>query len=314
LEPQAWTLPDVASYLSFNWKMRQAFDYSETLVDAIINDKGAFKDIWQNLKSDPNGPQIDIYKELLDQLGTRATLLSDVKLPVDIKSERLLALVEVKDSAIVAKTLEKAFSNDPQAKRRVFKGQIIWEITQDESLAAEETELMIEGAGFVSTTEAPKEKEEKAEEEAKLPNMALTVFLDHLVVSTHVDFIQDLIAHQGNAASLGQANDYQRVRTALTDLGSKNDSFHFFSRTDESYRATYELLRQGKLPEAETMLARLLNAMLGPKEEGAVRKQEIDGSKLPNFDLVKKYLGPGGLFVQTEENGWWLVGGLLKKR
>ncbi len=40
------------------------------------------------------------------------------------------------------------------------------------------------------------------------------------------------------------------------------------------------------------MLARLLNAMMGPKEEGAVRDPEIDGSKLPEFDLVKKYLGP----------------------
>src|SRR5207248_8353347 len=45
LEPPVWTLPEVASYLSFNWKMREAFDHAETLVDAIINDKGAFKDI-----------------------------------------------------------------------------------------------------------------------------------------------------------------------------------------------------------------------------------------------------------------------------
>ncbi len=144
--------------------------------------------------------------------------------------------------------------------------------------------------------------------------MAITVFLDHLIVSTHVDFIQDFIAHQAKGdGNLAATNDYQRVRTEMTNLGSKNDSFLFFSRTDESYRATYELLQQGKLPEAETMLARLLNTILGPKEEGAVRQQEIDGAKLPNFDLVKKYLGPGGLFVQTEDNGWWLVGCLIKK-
>ena len=134
---------------------------------------------------------------------------------------------------------------------------------------------------------------------SKLPNMAVTVFLDHLIVSTHVDFIQDLIAHQGNGPNLAQSADYQRVRAALGVLGAGGDSFHFFSRTDESYRATYELLKQGKLPEAETMLARLLNAMLGPKEEGVIRKQEIDGSKLPNFELVQKYLGPGGVFAQT---------------
>jgi hypothetical protein len=61
------------------------------------------------------------------------------------------------------------------------------------------------------------------------------------------------------------------------------------------------------------MLARLLNAMLGPKEEGAVRQQEIDGSKLPEFELVKKYFGPGGAFVQSEDDGWSMVGCLLKK-
>src|SRR5437879_6215010 len=36
LEPQPWALPDVASYLSLNWKMREAFGHSETLVDAIL--------------------------------------------------------------------------------------------------------------------------------------------------------------------------------------------------------------------------------------------------------------------------------------
>jgi hypothetical protein len=312
LEPQPWTLPDVASCLNFNWRMREAFDYSETLVDAVIGDKGAFKEIWLSLKTDVNGPQIDIFAGLLNHLGTRATLLSDVRLPVDVKSERLMALVEVTDEVTVAKTLEKAFSKDPQAKRRVFRGQTIWEITQDEGLAGE-TELMIEGTGFVSTTEPAKEKE-IAEDDTRLPNMAISVYLDHLIVSTHVDFIQELIAHQGNGPNLAQEPDYQRVRKTLVSLGSKNDSFRFFSRTDESYRATYELLKQGKLPEAETMLARILNTMLGPKEEGTLRKQEIDGSKLPNFDAVKKYLGPGGLFVQSEDDGWWLVGCLLKKQ
>jgi hypothetical protein len=310
LDPQQWTLPDVASYLSFNWKMREAFDYSETLVDAFIGDKGAFKEIWQSLKIDPNGPQIDIYAELLNHLGTRATLLSDVTVPVDLKSERLMVLVDVKDAAVVARTLEKAFKNDPQAKKRVIDGQIIWEITQEEGLA-EETELMIEGAGFVAA-EAP---EPEIEEEGKLPNMAMTVYLDHLVISTHVDFIQDLIKHGGKNKNLGQTDDFQRLQKSLVALGAANDSFRFFSRTDESYRATYELLKQGKLPEAETILARLLNTLMGPREDGVVRQQEIDGSKLPEFDLVKKYLGPGGVFVQTQDaGGWWIVGCLLEKK
>src|SRR4029077_4141093 len=101
--------PDVATYLSFNWKMREAFEYASTFADAYIGDEGAFEEIWSSLENDPNGPKINIRKELLDYLGTRATLLTDVKLPVDTKSERLLSLIELKDAAATAavtKTVE----------------------------------------------------------------------------------------------------------------------------------------------------------------------------------------------------------------
>ena len=307
LEPQAWAMSDVATYLSFNWKMQDAFKHSESLVDAIIADKGAWKEIWEGMKRDEFGPKIDIFKDLVDHLGERATLLADVKLPVGLKSERLLALVEVKDPAVVARTVEKAFKNDPAAKKHIFKGQVIWELTQEE--VAGGTELMIEG-GFVS---APEQKKEEGEKEKVLPNMAVTVFAGHLVVGTHLDFVQDLIARAAEKPNLAAAADYNRVKDELIKLGSKEDSFRFFTRTDESYRATYDLVKQGKLPEAETLLARLLNAMLGPTEEGVVRHQEIDGAKLPDFAQVQKHFGPGGVYCQSKDEGWWIVGCLLKK-
>jgi hypothetical protein len=250
LEPQPWVLSDVATYLSFNWKMKEAFDYSETLVDAITGEKGVFKDIWESMKVDPNGPQIDIYKGLINHLGTRATILSDVRVPVDLQSERLMALVEVTDEQTVANTVKKAFEKDPQAKKRIFHEQIIWEITQDEGLA-EAPELMIEGAGFVSASEDGDKEKDRPADEAKLPNMAITVYKGHLIVATHVDFIEDLIT--GQPTHLRMMTDYQLVAQKLGQLGSKNDSFRFFSRTDESYRAAYDLLKQGKLPESETM-------------------------------------------------------------
>jgi len=307
LEPQPWAMSDLATYLSFNWKTQDAFKYSESLVDAIIADKGAWQEMWKGMKEDEFGPQIDIFKELVDHLGERVTVLVDVKLPVGLKSERLLGLVEVNKPEIIAKTLDKAFKKDPTAKKHVYKGQVIWELTQEE--LAGDTELMIEGAGFVS---APEKKKDEEKDKA-LPNMAITVFAGHLVIGTHLDFVQELIDRAAAKPNLAVAADYLRVQDELVKLGSQEDSFHFFSRTDESYRATYELIKQGKLPEAETLLARVLNALLGPTEEGVVREQEIDGAKLPDFDLVKKYFGPGGLYVQSEANGWRIVGCLLKK-
>jgi hypothetical protein len=307
LDIQPWVMNDVGGYLTFNLKMQDAFKYSETLVDAIAGEPGVFKDIWDSMEHDPNGPKIDIYAGLINHLGERANILTDITVPIHLKSERQMGVIEITNPKIVAATLEKAFKNDPQAKKRVFKEYTIWEIEQEESLA--EDELVIEGAGFVSEKK-PKDKEE--EEEAQLPNMALTVFKGHLVVSTHVSFVEDLLRRAEEPKSLGTMTDYQRVQSALKFRGMGTDSIHYFNRTDETFRGTYEYIKQGKLPEAETVLARILNGMLA-EDEDVLRKPEIDGSKLPDFELVKKYLGPGGVFVRSEDEGWYMVGTLLKK-
>ena len=319
LEPQKWALPDVASYLTFNWKLKEAFDYSETLVDAIAGDEGVFDDIWLNLETDPNGPKINIRKELVDLLGERVTIMSDVKMPIDLKSERLMGIVEVKNPQAVGKALQKAFENDPAAKKRNIGGQIIWELTQEEGVAEQE-ELKIEGAGFVSKDDetafvSAEDEEAAAEEEgpAVLPNMAMTVYDGHLIISTHVEFIVEFIERQGKHAGLASIPEHKQVAAALTRLGSANDSFRFFTRTEEAYRATFELVKQNKLPQSETVVARLLNGILGAKGEGADRQPAIDGSKLPEFEAISKYLGNGGFYMQTEQNGWLIVGCLLKK-
>ena len=318
LDPQPWAMADVASYLTFNWKIKDAFEFSETLVDAIAGDKGVFNDIWLSLETDPNGPKINIRKELVDQLGERVTVLSDVKTPIDLKSERLMLLVEVKDPAIVAKGLEKAFKDDPAARKRELKdGQIIWELTQEEGIAAADTtntDFQIEGAGFVSKDDKIAEEEEEEEiEDPKLPNMAMTVFQGHLIVSTHVEYIVEFIEGFGKGEKLSGTAEFKQVDAARTRLGSGGDSFRYFTRTEEAYRGTYELIKQNKLPQSEMMVARLLNAVFKPQVEGALRKQAIDGSKLPAFEEVMKYFGPGGFFVKTERDGWFVTGCLLKK-
>jgi hypothetical protein len=312
LEPQAWVMNDVGGYLTLNWKMQDAFKYSETLVDALAGEKGTFDEIWESMERDPHGPKIDIYKELINHLGERATVLTDITVPVHLKSERQMVLIEVTDTKIVAKTLEKAFKADPAAIKRIFKEHTIWEIKQEETLA-EGDELMIEGAGFVS--EKKKEVKDEEEDEPVLPNMAVTVFEGHLVVSTHMSFVEELISRAKDPKNLATMDDFKRVHTALTNRGmnAANTSIRYFNRTDETFRHTYEMIKIGKLPESESMFARILNGMLS-EDEDTVRKPEIDGSKLPDFALVKKYLGPGGTFIQSENEGWYLVGTLLKKQ
>ena len=67
------------------------------------------------------------------------------------------------------------------------------------------------------------------------------------------------------------------------------------------------------MPRSETVLGQVLNALLGDGKEGVVRKQRIDGSKLPEFQTISHYFGPAGTFVSSEPNGWFICGFMLDK-
>ncbi len=309
LAPPTWVSQDVATYVTFHNKLQNSFWFAETLIDEYMGDKGVFKDMIDNLRIDRAGPQIDIKRELIDHLGERVVVVSDVAIPVTVKSERLIVAIEITNPAVVKKTLDKNFLADPKAKRRELGEHVIWEVVNEET---SDLELTVEGddGGFVA---AQAKDDEIVADKPILPSMAFTVFQGQLMVATHLDFLEEVINKAVSNKPLSDLDEYDRVQTALKRLGAGNDSLRAFSRTDESYRGTYDLLRQGKLPQAETILARILNNALGNGKKADVRKQEIDGSKLPPFESVQKYLGPAGSYLHTEENGWMFVGCLLKK-
>ena len=155
---------------------------------------------------------------------------------------------------------------------------------------------------------------DKNDEAVQLPNAAMTVAHGYLLVTSHLDFLESILSARPNHDTLGNSIDYQMINRHLQRLGAGNDSFRLFTRTDEEYRGTYEMLRQGKMPESESLLGKLLNRMLGPNEEGVLRKQRLDGKSLPDYQVVRRYLGPAGLFVTTREDGWLVTGIMLSKQ
>ena len=325
LAPQSFVSRGIGECFTGRNKLQKSFKASATVVNERAKDD-VFNDMWANLKLDPAGPQIDIYADLVDHLGERITLISDASPHGPEKGERTILCVElraptagVNPSEIVAKTLKKRFAKDPLAKKREYMGHIIWQLlAEDAAIGAESAEGQPTKRGKAEkpTLKKDKEKDTEAEEEAGdekdvLAKRAYTVFQGHLVIGSHVEFIQELIKGASQPAPLADTADYKRVAKELTRLGAGEDCFRYFARTEQVARNNYDLFRKGTLPLAETMLAKTLNNLLG--QEGVVRKSQLDGAKLPDFDKVQKYLGLTGYYVHTETNGWLLVGAVLKK-
>lgn len=303
LQPFAWVPRDIATYASLHWNVSKAFESSQTLVDRVVGEEGVFEEVITSIKGDPNGPQIDIRRDLVGMLSNRVTLLSDYQLPITPKSERILVAVEASNAPALAQTIEKWMKSDPDAQRREFKGHVVWEIVEQPDVLP--PMIVIEAT--------PSSEPEEKEERHLPPNSAVAVAHGHLLIATHTDLLYKVLSETAEHDRLIASADYKLVAAELEKLEVPENALQAFSRTDEEYRAVYELVRTGKMPEAETMLGKLLNNFLGEGKPGVIRKQRIDGEKLPDFEAVRRYFGPGGMTMVSEPEGWFLVGFTVTK-
>jgi hypothetical protein len=311
--PQPWVPRDIATYATLYFDILNAFDNFGSLFDELFGEgeRGVWIDTLKSLKMDPNGPQIDLREELVTHLGQRVSILTDYQLPIGVNSERLLCAIEVKNPKAVAVAIKKLYKNDPTVKMRDVKGQIIWEFVEDETPPMEVPQIEL-GDSPAPAPAAPEKNDDEKERKRLLPHAAFTVWNGHLMVASHIDFLLKIIAPPKKINLLKDDVDYKVVNAEIKKFQPAK-CFQFFSRTDEEYRPTYELIRQNKMPESEALFAKLLNALFGEGKEGEVRQQRIDGSKLPEYQVVRRYLGPAGLQVTTEPDGWYLKGFTLSK-
>lgn len=318
LVPPAWVPRDVSGWLAMQWDLQAAFASAESLVDDIVGEKGVFQDVIASLKEDPDGPQIDVEKDLVEALGKRVTVVSDAVEPLGVESERLVIAIEAVDTERVARTVAKSMSTDPDMQKIEFQGHVIWELV-DRSAAIPKLEIETPG---LTVKHADKERDDDAHrrrprhrerEEKLLPHSAVTVANGHLLIASHRDFLERVLTTKGGAEALGSASDYALTAAELKRLLPAKAAIRSFSREDKSIRPAYELLKQGSMPKSKSVLGQLLNGMLGDGKEGSVRPQKIDGGSLPDFAVIQRYFGTAAIGMESLADGWYIAGGSLPR-
>ena len=341
LQVETWVPRDLATYATWNWNIQKAFDASKTLVDEWFGepDEGIFDSVLADMRDAKDGPRVDIEKDLVGNLGRRVTLITDYETPIGPKSERWLAGVPTTDAKTVSVALEKALKNEPNVRRREVNGFTVWEIAEQKQAHTEAVVVEMPG-GLVRHADLEVEefepvafqpgkarqkrrakrlqRQQQQQQQRVIQNMALTVAYDHLFVASHVDMLSRVLKQAAAAKGtdgehLGTAADYRRIVEEMQALGADKIAVRSFSRSDEAFRINYELLRTNQMPKAENIMGKLLNELLTDGKPGTVRRARLDGSKLPSYDAVRRYLGPAGGFVITEPDGWLVTGFMLEK-
>lgn len=318
--PQPWVPRDVATYTTTFVDIATAFQNLGPVADEFIGEPGAWDDVILGLKEDPHGPQIDLEIELIDQLGDQVTIITDFVSPITTTSERILIAVELKNKEAedaVAIALEKLLqAEDSVVVRNGVPGREdlkIWEAVPQEKPAVPQFSISLDAPVFPGQEPMDQQPaEEDLEGPGLFPNAAITVTDGHLFIASQLDYLVEILKKRDKRETLATAIDFQVIGKKVEELSDERCAW-VFSRTDKEYRATYELIRQGKMPESETMLGRLLNTVFGAGKKGVLRQQEVDGSKLPDFEVVRRHLGTAGGFGVTEKDGWFLKGFMLSK-
>jgi hypothetical protein len=315
VDPQSWAPRELASYLTLNLKLTDAFDNVGPLVDAIQEHEDAWKNSLDGWKNDPYGPQVDVRKEFIENMSGRVTLMSSYDTPISEDSERAVFAIEAKDEKALAKTLEKwmAKENGNNVKRHQIGQYVIFERVQN---ATSEPDVEVPGFTENRTGSDEKSVNEKRRKERVLPNSAVTVALGHLIKASDVKYLTEILQGFGQRDRLASSADYKQMQEVMNNLAPGEQSAYQFGRSDEEVRPTFDLLREGKMPQSKSMLGKLLNKILttaDEKKQGLPRRQRINGANLPEFETVRRYFGPHAAAVRSDKDGWFVTSVLLNK-
>ena len=310
---QKWLPRKLATYRTFTCDLSNAFENFDTLFDSIAGYEEAFAGVLEGLERDPYGPQVDIRKDFIAHLGQRVMLVTDYVVPITPKCERFLIVVELTGEKAVAETLKKFMESDPNASQIDFEGNVVWEILEAET-DIPELDITSSELDLLDPVVEKVAQDQGAAHEAEASAVCVTE--GHLFIASHANFLKEVLSTQPPQQRLSGAADFHEVENALSRLLPGKTAVKSFVRTDEAFRPVYELLRQGKMPESETLLGRLLNRLMTPpddEDEGILREQKIDGRQLPAFEMVRRYFGPAGTIIRSDEDGWFVVGATLSK-
>ncbi len=312
-EPQSWAPRELAGYVTLNLKLTDAFDNVGPLVDAIQDHEDAWKNTLDGWKNDPYGQQVDVRKEFIENMGNRVTVMSSYDTPISEESERAIFAIEAKDEKALAKTLDKWMAKEQDVERHQVGQYVIYERVPKDASAPD-----VEVPGFSTNRTGSDEKSvsEKRRSERVLPNSAVTVALGHLIKASDIKYLTEILEGVGQRERLASSVDYKQMEEVMSKLAPGDRSGYHFGRSDEEVRPTFDMIRQGKMPQSKSMLGKLLNKVLTTEEEkkqGVPRKQRVNGANLPEFESVRRYFGPHAAVVRSDKDGWFVTSVLLNK-
>jgi hypothetical protein len=307
---EEWAPRQVATYKTLHVDIENVFKHLPSTFDAFAGYEGAFSNILKGLEKDPYGPKINVQRDVIPHLGKRAVVMTDYTLPITPECERYLIVVDVNNESALREPLNRWLASDG-AEKKELEGVPYWEMIPEEEASA------VDDLDPLAPIDEPEEEVRAGlDGERVLRRAAVCLHKGRLAIGSDADFLRQALFGVSAGESLSASPDMRATIGALADIAPGERCVWTFTRNDEAFRPSYELVREGKMPQSQTFFGRLLNRMMTSEDDrkvGAERDQKIDGKTLPSFELARRYFGPSARSVRSEDDGWLISGVVLSK-
>lgn len=281
-----WLRSGLGSLNAIGLDIRTAFQGYSHWFDAKQGDEGLFDLVIDEIRDDPEGPQVDVRKKLIQQLTGP---LYTIQMP--LKSDRTLPAcvyaMEAKDIGAVQAAIAGLLKDDPDAQ-----------LTQVANAA---------GWKFGDLTRGGTEQVLGPD----LSGLTFCFFEDYLIASKESSAIADLISN--DVTPFANSAQQKRLATAIRNGGEAMIGYRY-SANGDWLLPQYEFLRKGKWGLEDSSSMSGITRLVSMSVRNRVPMLREAFKKLPESSAVQAVVGEAyGRIGEIDDEGW-VVSGTIQTR
>jgi hypothetical protein len=284
-----WIPADVGRVAVLNWDLSAAFTAYGSWFDDVYGEgeAGIFEEVVLGIRDDPGAPGVDLRKDLLANLTGPLIVVGGAEGIKATSGDPVLLAIKTKSESRVRSAIDKMLSGDPDVDRRDVGPVKAW--------VFRDTSKKNTGSATAGESLGP-----------DLSKVAACFHAGYLLVATDVELLKAVLAKRADGKSLTVDERYVRAIRGIDDRLGGEIMLRQFANSNVDLRMIYEKLRTGKIQDITSLRGRMIEALVEVVANVTPRR-DLPLAKLPAFDVVRPYLGTGGMIGRRNDDGWSIL-------
>ena len=295
LQLPSWIPAGIDTVLSVDWNLANALAGYGSWFDATWaeGESGTFEAVLEDIRSESDGPQVDIAGLLELQEGSVLYITDSIEYQEDRRTEFAYA-IRLGDDPMLTDALRRMFQTDRGVRRKLVGEHEMW--------------------AFVD--QAPHGKAGPPSLGPDFSGYVVGMARGYLFLATSETFLERLLLQQP-ATRLSHDETYQEIHTLLADKRPDNCFGWQVSLSAAGIGPLYEkLLSQGSVDVGELLWDSVLGSKSVPGQQSPSitpsASRRIDFTKLPSSRLLPSFIPAGYGFASEWDDGWLFGDYVLK--